>query len=425
MNDIAAALTDSLPRNGTAPMNGPLAITDGTVGQPGLSFSANSATGIRRDVTGPTVNTVVNGQDMLGVGPHKISTPALLSSPALKCNADNEVTITVNNSTGVTEPTDPIQGDPFNTLANAIAYANTLAAPITVNIVLTSGQVHLVDTDLQTLRGFNLRSSTRGVKVTLDCGVVPKIFTVQYGINNIEDVAFDNLYVEGFKTHLAFTNCSLSVDNHKTNALFCTQSNVSLSNTPIVKGGLYMHHGSICGADTLTLNDGVVLISTSSSLIILGATSIRHETAGADGYGLKVTVNSCAYFYDDFTVVTHNKPAILCELSSTVNIGGTYIDLNTVNNAGDIVSVLLGSIVRLATNTLYTYTSGGTKCFYLGLSSTLIVEATTWDFTDGLTSTVDVNAMGQLLIPAGELIGMFFAPSRNVEGTNLNKWVTN
>jgi microcystin-dependent protein len=61
--DMATAMTGSLPRNGEAGMTGQLLAADGTVSAPGIGFTNNADTGIRRTATGFAL--VVDGVDVL------------------------------------------------------------------------------------------------------------------------------------------------------------------------------------------------------------------------------------------------------------------------------------------------------------------------------------------------------------------------
>lgn len=52
LEDIAAALTLRLSRDGTAPMTGPLQFASGTVGLPGLTFAVDPSTGLLKTTNG-------------------------------------------------------------------------------------------------------------------------------------------------------------------------------------------------------------------------------------------------------------------------------------------------------------------------------------------------------------------------------------
>lgn len=59
LEDIAAALTGSLPRNGSAPMLSPIRLTDGTVAAPALTFNSATTTGLYKTTNG--IGFVVGG----------------------------------------------------------------------------------------------------------------------------------------------------------------------------------------------------------------------------------------------------------------------------------------------------------------------------------------------------------------------------
>lgn len=68
MPDIGAEITNSLPRDGSAPMTAPLKVVDGIVTAPGLTFNAESGTGLYRKATS-TLSLSLNGVDSLVLSP--------------------------------------------------------------------------------------------------------------------------------------------------------------------------------------------------------------------------------------------------------------------------------------------------------------------------------------------------------------------
>jgi hypothetical protein len=64
--DIAAEITNSLPRDGQVGMTGVLLAQDGSVGAPGMSFVGDSNTGFRRSASGET-KYVADGVDVLTI----------------------------------------------------------------------------------------------------------------------------------------------------------------------------------------------------------------------------------------------------------------------------------------------------------------------------------------------------------------------
>lgn len=51
VDDMSAGISGSLPRNGEAPMTGPLRLAEGSVGAPAIAFNADSSTGLFRPAT--------------------------------------------------------------------------------------------------------------------------------------------------------------------------------------------------------------------------------------------------------------------------------------------------------------------------------------------------------------------------------------
>ena len=58
LNDIEQAITDSLPRDGSAPMTGPFKLSDGTASLPAFAFNSEASTGLFRPAAGILAITV-------------------------------------------------------------------------------------------------------------------------------------------------------------------------------------------------------------------------------------------------------------------------------------------------------------------------------------------------------------------------------
>lgn len=67
LEDIAAALTGSQPRNGSAPMLGPLKMPDGSAATPSLTFNSATGTGLFKSANG--VGVAVGGVQVAEFGP--------------------------------------------------------------------------------------------------------------------------------------------------------------------------------------------------------------------------------------------------------------------------------------------------------------------------------------------------------------------
>ena len=63
LEDIASALTGSLPRAGTAPMLGPIRMVDGSVSAPAVAFNSSTSTGLFKTTNGFAV--AINGTQVL------------------------------------------------------------------------------------------------------------------------------------------------------------------------------------------------------------------------------------------------------------------------------------------------------------------------------------------------------------------------
>lgn len=74
LSDIAAALTDSLPRDGTAGMTGPFLLEDGSVSAPSLAFENQENSGLFRPADN-VVGLAVGGQQPISFAPGGVTIP--------------------------------------------------------------------------------------------------------------------------------------------------------------------------------------------------------------------------------------------------------------------------------------------------------------------------------------------------------------
>jgi hypothetical protein len=86
LNDIATALTDSLPRNGAAAMTGAAKFFAGTLAVPGISWAAETTSGLYR-LAAQTFRYVVNGVEVAefsldGVSVTDRTNPPIIGEPA-------------------------------------------------------------------------------------------------------------------------------------------------------------------------------------------------------------------------------------------------------------------------------------------------------------------------------------------------------
>jgi hypothetical protein len=120
MSDIATALTGSLPTDGSAPMTGPLRLSDGLIGAPGLTWGTETTSGWYRIGAGdfgfsitstkvleltPTVATVFGSSVTGGITLNITNTSAVsgdTSTVSLVANATNFALIAANLATSGT-----------------------------------------------------------------------------------------------------------------------------------------------------------------------------------------------------------------------------------------------------------------------------------------------------------------------------------
>jgi microcystin-dependent protein len=100
LNDVAAALTGSLPRNGEASMTGPFRLSDGSPSTPAFGFNAEASTGLFR----PTTNTLafsVGGSERLRIAGGNIIIGST-SDGGQKLQVTGTASITGNTTVGGT-----------------------------------------------------------------------------------------------------------------------------------------------------------------------------------------------------------------------------------------------------------------------------------------------------------------------------------
>lgn len=133
MSDIAAALTDSLDRNGRGSMLAPFLVVDGTIGGPGLAFASQSNVGLFRSAS--NVLSITSGgieaakfSDAAITFLHPVTAPDLTVSGTLNTSGTLNVsgTITaaaVNVSGGMTSNTLAVTGAMWaGSLSNATVH---------------------------------------------------------------------------------------------------------------------------------------------------------------------------------------------------------------------------------------------------------------------------------------------------------------
>jgi microcystin-dependent protein len=78
ISDIAAEMTNSLPRDGTVPMSAQLKIVDGSITLPGINFNSDASTGMYRKAPS-VIGFASNGADLLTLTNGTVAVPAALT----------------------------------------------------------------------------------------------------------------------------------------------------------------------------------------------------------------------------------------------------------------------------------------------------------------------------------------------------------
>lgn len=100
LSDVAAALTGSLPRDGSAGMIGAFKVADGTVAQPGVAFTSSSTTGMWRDPSTPALAFSVGGVEALRMTAQLVTMPDQLTITGANDVADGKGQIFLNGTVG-------------------------------------------------------------------------------------------------------------------------------------------------------------------------------------------------------------------------------------------------------------------------------------------------------------------------------------
>ena len=426
MEDIAVALTGDLPRNGTAAMFGPLKLPDGTVGVPSLAFSANSTTGLFRENTEPALGVTVNGVKRLSVSPvgtvasYKVETDALLSA--------NVITLGVDTAVGVAVPVNPIAGNPFLTLAAAIAYANKITSAYNVVLQLTAGQTFSLSATTEvTNENVSIKSSVSGTRVNIvGTGAVRSFYL--NGKIIFTDVAFNDILLTNNSSNydLTTTNCTIT----GTGLLAANEPVIRLyggkadfGNLTLTKGSMYLYNGVNAIAIDLTISAGFLLVQYYSQLTISGDIRVTASGSGQSA----VVVN----FYS-FLLIASGIASFTAAAALVVTV--TQFSTLYIGNGTNAVSFVCNNGTASSHGCIYQYRSCGVyvNCTTLtmtaaapgvGVSSTtnnwIALFFTTFTHTANIPLNIGILTMGRISAAIGNAV---LTPLLNVDGTSFNKW---
>lgn len=162
MEDVAAALTESLSRNGQGGMLAPLKLTSGSAAAPALSFTASTSTGVYRNASGQ-MNFAVNGaerfrmttdQNLLPDGTAALPALGFISDPdtGIYSSADNALSFATGGALRAT-----LTNTTF-TLEAGVAFTGSGAGLTAIPAANLTGTVP--PGTLTTLNASNLTSGT-------------------------------------------------------------------------------------------------------------------------------------------------------------------------------------------------------------------------------------------------------------------------
>jgi hypothetical protein len=131
--DLATAISGTLTIDGTAPMTGPLKISDGVVSYPGITFNGESGTGMYRKGTF-SMGLAVNGADALVLSPTGLVVPqnlAVSGNTTVTGTASVTGAVTLANNLSVAGS---LTTTGTSTLTGAVSLANNLTVAGTTAI---------------------------------------------------------------------------------------------------------------------------------------------------------------------------------------------------------------------------------------------------------------------------------------------------
>lgn len=139
VNDLASAMTGSLPRDGQAPMSGTLKLADGTSAAPGVAWNSDATTGLFRPITNSLAITAGGVEQVRWVGGNTLMGSTSDSGEKLQVTGTSKLNGAVN-ITGTTT----ITGAASISSTLAVTGATTLSSSLIATAGAFSGTISTV-----------------------------------------------------------------------------------------------------------------------------------------------------------------------------------------------------------------------------------------------------------------------------------------
>jgi hypothetical protein len=418
MEDIGSELTNSLPRDGSAPMINALKGADGSAAGPGFTFSSDSSTGVYRDISDPDNPKL--GLANIGVKKGAIGTwfAELLTRLKVPAIEGAQQSISVDPTVGVANPSSPLTGQPFDTLANAINWLNTIKSanswPITVT--LTAAKTYPITANLTCNCPVDFVSSIPGTKY-----IISGNFQIAlYANSNITDATLTSARIKAINSRLTISNCNGTAALNSDSVFYIGEGAEAIfqNSITLTRGTIIVYANSFANfVVDITLSDGSLSISENSSVIVNGNCTITRQA----GPAVQLTDQGSLVINGDTSLTGGNATNNILSISaiSLVRLLGV---VTITGNTGTVTAIVINhkSVLVLAGTGGFTVNSPGSNAVQSSLQSILYVPAGKTIFTVSGAAKTFLASMGGMNIllttPTGTPV---YAPALGTANSNL------
>jgi hypothetical protein len=291
-------------------------------------------------------------------------------------------TITVDTATGIASPLNPfVAGNPFNTLANALAFANQVSQSYQgkLNVVLTAGQTHTLAATTEIYASVSITSSVASSTATISGA-----FLLRFRDDaDLTDITFTNTRVELYGSPGTILRCAFNAATNTTVALLVSENaSINVDACTFPRGTVTVSSNSYLSVTgNITLTDGTINVSYSSAMDVsgnltvtttaagVGCINLTHGSALSVGvdtsittatatYGLFMNYMSSALFTGNFvTAITGSGVCINIVTNCTLTLNGATLTLSCV--ASNVMSSRSASSIFVNTGVTFTLPAAG------------------------------------------------------------------